>query len=115
MEFPNSDTKKQPATEPGLKSIYKNIFSAICIVAASVIAQYGYGQSKTANDRVPEYNKFLFGTNLGWYPPWDDYHVADVALGNPDYRVEGMGATSLRPVLYEHFLEKWGYDARLKV
>ncbi len=70
----------------------------------------------TANDfaHVNSYNgNFLFGSNLGWYSSWDDQSLADIAAGNPSRNVRGAGVKTLRPSLYEEFLESWGYDVRL--
>ncbi|MCG8475111.1 MAG: hypothetical protein MI784_06520 [Cytophagales bacterium] len=75
------------------------------------------GVGYSANEVVPEYtNSFQFGTNLGYYPPWNDKHVASMAIGDPARGVdEGLGATSIRPALYESFLERWGYDGWLDI
>jgi hypothetical protein len=50
---------------------------------------------------------------MGWYPPYTDEKLADLAAGNPVLGVEGVGINSLRPALPNHFLEKWGYEARI--
>jgi hypothetical protein len=56
---------------------------------------------------------FLYGSNMGWYGNnWSDEQVADILVGNPAKGVEGVGVNSLRPALYEYFLEEWGYDVR---
>lgn len=59
-----------------------------------------------ANDIVPPKSQtFDFGTNMGYFPPnYGDKALASLAR---DY-----GATSIRPGLFHHFLETWGYDAR---
>jgi len=69
----------------------------------------------TANDTVPPFSgDFAYGSNMGYYPAWDDMQLADIAAGNPDNGVAGVGIHSLRPALPEHFLEQWGYDVRLE-
>lgn len=70
---------------------------------------------QTANDVVPAFNHpFGYGTNLGYYPPWKDHQLADIAAGNPAERVPGVGATAIRPALPEHFVQQYGYNIRLK-
>ncbi len=68
----------------------------------------------TANDVVPPYNgTFGYGANIGYFPPhYYDMELATLAHGSPDGKVPGMGVTSIRPGLFEHFLDYWGYDIR---
>ena len=71
--------------------------------------------NKTANDIVPEYKGiFLYGSNMGYYKGWKDEELAEIISGNKVKNIEGAGSKSLRPALYSHFLEKYGYDARVK-
>ncbi|MBK8806689.1 MAG: hypothetical protein IPO21_08605 [Bacteroidales bacterium] len=73
-------------------------------------------ESKTANDIVPEYSApFTFGTNLGYVSSgkWNDGATGNLAAGNEQLGIEGVGANSLRLSLPEHFLEKWGYTIRV--
>lgn len=74
-----------------------------------------FGQvSNTANDQVPSYGQpFGYGVNMGVYPPYTDYNLADIAAGNPELNVRGIGVNSLRPALPEEFLNFWGYDIRV--
>ncbi len=75
-----------------------------------ISAQVNY----TANDTVVPYpGHFRYGTNMGVYYPWRDENLADIAAGNPELDVEGIGINALRPLLPEWFLEYWGYDIRL--
>lgn len=68
----------------------------------------------TANDQIPVSDtEFLPGTNLGYFPPWQDTQLADIAAGNPEVGQEGVGVKTIRPLLPEHFLEEWGYDIRV--
>ncbi|MEM9819655.1 MAG: PKD domain-containing protein [Bacteroidota bacterium] len=70
--------------------------------------------SYTANDFIPNYEgSFLPGVNLGYFPPWKDDQLADIAAGNPEKGVEGVGVKTIRPALFDHFLETWGYDIRI--
>jgi len=69
---------------------------------------------KTANDVVPEYKGiFLYGSNMGYYKGWKDEELAEIISGNKNKNIEGAGSKSLRPALYSHFLEKYGYDIRI--
>ena len=62
----------------------------------------------TANDFVPTYNgHFGYGSNMGYYGPYNDMQIADIAAK--------IGVNCMRPALFEHFLETWGYDIRTDV
>lgn len=69
----------------------------------------------TANDAVPPFTgHFGYGANMGYYPPdYYDEQLAILAHGSPDGAVPGVGVTTIRPALFEHFLDYWGYDIRL--
>ena len=68
----------------------------------------------TANDIVQTYKgKFRYGMNLGYYSGWWDARLGDIAAGNPDMGLKGVGVNTTRPSLYEYILEDWGYDSRL--
>ncbi|MEM9921446.1 MAG: T9SS type A sorting domain-containing protein [Bacteroidota bacterium] len=90
--------------------IYRVLFVISLVVYLKPLdAQPDY----TANDTVPPYGaSFAYGSNMGYYPPWQDEQLADIAKGNPAMDVQGLGVTSLRPALFAHFLEQWGYDIR---
>jgi hypothetical protein len=68
----------------------------------------------TANDIVPPFNsKFGFGSNTGYYPPdYYDDQLAILAHGSPDGIVPGVGVNCIRPALFDHFVDYWGYDIR---
>ncbi len=72
--------------------------------------------AKTANDAIPPFQgSFGYGTNMGYYPPhYYDMELAALAHGTPDGKLPGVGVTTIRPGLYAHFLEEWGYDIRKK-
>lgn len=60
---------------------------------------------KTANDYVKPYNGvFKYGSNMGYYSPYTDEQLADIA--------SKAGINSLRPGFFEFFAEFWGYDIR---
>ncbi len=68
----------------------------------------------TANDVVPHYDEpFGYGTNLGYFPPYYyDKELAALAHGTPDGQVPGVGVTTIRVGLFDHFLDYWGFDIR---
>lgn len=67
----------------------------------------------TANDVAHPYEgTFRPGANLGYFPPWTDATLADIAAGNPDKGVRGAGVKTIRPALFEYFLEEYDYDIR---
>lgn len=70
--------------------------------------------TSTANDFVPPYEgEFGYGTNMGYFPPYYyDKELAALAHGTPDGRVPGIGITTVRPGLFDHFLDYWGFDIR---
>ena len=76
---------------------------------------YEFIPGQTANDRVPSYTGyFLYGSNMGWLNNnWKDEDIADILTGNPGKNREGIGVNSLRPALYEDFVETWGYDNKI--
>lgn len=61
-----------------------------------------------ANTAVTKYNgSFLYGFNMAYKNgSWKDEDIADIL-------VKGIGSNSLRPALYEGFVEKYGYSIRL--
>lgn len=79
-------------------------------MANTLSAQVSY----TANDTIaPFEGKFRYGANMGAYFYWRDEQLADIAAGNPELGVEGVGVDALRPLLSENFLHFWGYDIRI--
>ena len=87
-------------------------FLLVCLwPMVTISAQVTYN----ANDTVSVYpGPFGFGSNMGYFPPWSDKELAEIAAGNPLKGIQGAGVRSLRPALPEHFLEQWGYDARIE-
>lgn len=70
-------------------------------------------QAQTADESVPPYpTSFDYGSNMGYFPPWEDKQLAEITVGNQLNDVEGIGVTTLRPSLPEWFLEQWGYGIR---
>jgi hypothetical protein len=72
-------------------------------------------ESDNANTRAGKYEGyFLYGSNMQWMNSnWADEDIADILIGSERRRREGVGVTSLRPALYENFVETYGYDIRI--
>ena len=56
---------------------------------------------------------FVYGSNMGAYQGWSDEQLAEILIGNPARDIAGAGVNSLRPAMYDHFVQRWGYDIRL--
>jgi hypothetical protein len=71
--------------------------------------------TNNANTTANVYNGFfLYGSNMGWRNEnWRDEDMADILVGNASKKIDGVGVNSLRPPLYEYFVEYWGYDVRI--
>ena len=82
----------------------------ILLAFGQVSAQVSF----TANDFVPPgYSPFGFGVNMGAYRGWTDQDLADIAAGNPQENVVGLGANTVRVWLPDWFTEEWGYQIRV--
>ena len=67
----------------------------------------------TANDVIIPYpGYFRYGVNMGYYAPWQDHQLAEIAAGDAKMGLPGVGVNAVRPALFEHFFEYWGYDVR---
>ena len=67
--------------------------------------------SQTANDAILPYDDgFRPSSNIGYYPPFTNEALADLAAGNEATGTPGLGIKALRPVLRESFVEEFGYD-----
>ncbi len=79
---------------------------SLCFYCVSCAQYQTPTQFRTANEYVPKnYSPFRYGTNMGVYPPYTDFDLANIAAK--------AGADAMRPALFESFLEEWGYDIRL--
>ncbi len=91
----------------------KKLSLMLCLslwLSTTIIAQINF----TALDQVPPYaESYGYGTNMGIYAGWTDTELADIAAGNPQDNIPGIGCNALRPALPESFLEFWGYDIRV--
>ncbi len=91
-----------------MKKIY--FFVYLLLGYFSAFSQLNY----TANDTIAPYEGiFRFGSNMGYYPPWKDEDLAELAAGSEAKGIDGLGIYSLRPGLFAHFLDTWGYDIRV--
>ena len=77
----------------------------------SVYSQVDYN----ANTKAGNYSgTFLYGSNMAYKNDyWKDTDVSDLLVGNPSKGRVGVGAVSLRPALYEYFVERYGYEIRV--
>jgi len=65
----------------------------------------------TANDQVTPYTDYFRpGSNTGYNPPWTNEQLADIAAGNPALGINGIGAKSARPGIYDEITSVYGYD-----
>ena len=87
------------------------LFILLVLPPLSGFAQINF----SANDQVLSYRgHFRYGVNLGYYHPWQDHQLAEIAAGDPEMGLPGVGVNAVRPALFEHFFEHWGYDVRKK-
>ncbi len=85
-------------------------FALVIGIGVQLFAQV----NTTANDAITPYTgSFRPGINLGYFPPFNDIDLANLAAGNPEVGVVGIGAKTIRPSLPDEFLEQWGYDIRI--
>ena len=93
-----------------MKNFINTLTLLLILLSSSLFAQVNY----TAKDQVTIYNDvFLFGSNFGYNPPWQDEDLANIAAGNPALGIDGVGVKSSRPTLPGWFMEEYGYDFRL--
>ncbi len=80
-----------------------------------LLLQYATSQvNYTANDVVKPYDGvFRPGSNMGYFPPWTDEDLANIAAGNPELGINGVGVKAIRPGLFGSFVDEWGYELRL--
>ena len=93
-----------------MKNFTNTLTLFLVFMSCNLFAQVNF----TAKDQVNTYGEpFLFGSNFGYNPPWQDEQLADIAAGNPALGIEGAGVKSSRPSLPGWFMEEYGYDFRL--
>lgn len=92
----------------------KHFLCLLLVAGVSIfpsIAQVNY----TANDIVKPYTgSFGYGSNVGYFENWTAEELGDIAIGSDFQGTEGVGVNTLRPALFEHFMEQWGYEFRIK-
>ncbi len=92
--------------------MFKRLRTLVLVCFLPMIA-FAQQPNYTANEFVPEYNEeFGYGTNMGYNPPYSDEQIAEIAIGKTSDGIHGAGVNTLRPGLWEFFLESWGYDIR---
>jgi hypothetical protein len=92
--------------------LFTAITGFVCLFFSTTYAQINF----TANTpgKVPLYNgQFLYGSNMGSYPTWNDKTLADIAAGNPAKNVPGAGVKTLRPLLTDALFQQYGYTIRI--
>ncbi len=64
-----------------MKNFTSTLSFLLILFSSSLFAQVNY----TAKDQVVPFNEpFLFGSNFGFNPPWQDEDLANIAAGNPN-------------------------------
>ena len=91
-----------------LKSVI-TVLSLFCWI--TVYSQVDYN----ANTKEGKYaGTFLYGSNMAYKNEnWKDTDVSDLLVGNLSKGRVGVGTVSLRPALYEYFVELYGYEIRV--
>jgi len=83
----------------------------VILISISSIAQM---VDYTAKDQVTKYEGYFRpGVNMGYYPPYTDDDLANIAAGNAALGLPGAGIKAARPGLFDEFTAVWGYDSRL--
>lgn len=68
----------------------------------------------TARDSVRPYNgDFRYGTNAGYFPPFNTSNIIDLAAGNPNTGVMGAGCKTIRFALIDEYLTNYGLSAEI--
>ncbi len=90
---------------------YITLTIAMLSVYFPIFSQVNY----TANDQVPILeDQFRYGVTPGYYPTWNqDTFLGNIAAGNPEIDVDGVGITAFRAAMPEWFVEIFGYDIRV--
>ncbi len=100
---------------PGEHTRISTMRKLIYTLALSALSFWLFAQANfTANELVSPYaGGFRPSANMGAYGSFSDETLAELAAGNPQTGVPGAGVKSLRPGLFEEFVEQWGYDVRV--
>lgn len=89
--------------------LIKTLVLSLCALSSS--AQVSF----TANNHSTPYESgFHPSANMGAYGAFSDETLAELAAGNPEKGVPGVGVKALRTGLFEKFVEAWGYDSRIE-
>lgn len=86
-----------------------------CLFFFFNVTTFAQSTTTTANDEIiPYQGSFRYGVNMGYYAPWQDHQLAEIAAGDEKMGLSGVGVNAVRPALFEHFFDYWGYDVRKK-
>ena len=90
-----------------MTKLYALLFLTVAFVTGDALAQ---NVTTNAHDAITPYTgKFRPGVNLRYLPPWNTFQLGDLAAGNPSLGVQGVGARSTRPGLFDYVLDQYGY------
>ncbi|MCB0661612.1 MAG: T9SS type A sorting domain-containing protein [Saprospiraceae bacterium] len=74
---------------------------------------YGQAPTFTANEVIPPFDAvFEWGAHLGADPNWSDENLGDIAAGNENLNLKGIGLNSIRIAIPESLVESDGYDVK---
>lgn len=110
--------------------MFRGIYPLLVILLISLFGACGKGKvgidlpdgTDTDTDSIPPQTTtppsgngslFLYGSNMGAYVGWSDEQLAEILIGNPAKDIAGAGVNSLRPAMYDRFVQQWGYDIRV--
>ncbi len=91
------------------------IYVFICLIPLFYCVSGQAQVTYTANTQVEPLNDdFRYGVNPGWFANWGnlDTTLANISAGVPAQGIEGAGTNAWRAALFEHFVNKFGYDIR---
>jgi len=95
--------------------IAANSCEAVSLADVLVLSSDHLKPNYTANEiGMPYEGDFKPGVNLGYFPPWNDRTLSDIAAGREDLGVKGVGVKAIRPGLFDSFIQQFGWDARVE-
>ena len=99
-----------------MRRVIRFIILGIIVSPLYISAQVNY----TANDKVVNFGEndnefFLYGSNCAWKNDyWPDEIMGTILCSDPtEYGNEGPNVNSLRPALYDRFVDKHGVEFRI--
>lgn len=89
---------------------WNQLIFLLLLLPASACSQ---NQGNANNVSPPYSGAFDYGVNMGYFPPnYYDMDLAALVHGSDNIPGSGYGITSIRPGLFDYFLDFWGYDIR---